>query len=175
MNKEELFLQIQKKFPKIDQATFPEKYIYDDVLQLRVSKDMITEVCRYFKEDTVLSLDYLEFLTAVDWIQENRFEIIYYLISLEQHHHVILRVNLSREGEPEIPSVVGIYAAADWQERETYDLYGIRFSNHPNLKRILLWEGYAGWPLRKDYIHVTDQYDSGAEIGTPKPSSGGTP
>jgi hypothetical protein len=83
-----------------------------------------------------------------------------------------VKVDMPREAEPSVPSLTPLYPGADWQEREVYDLFGIRFEGHPNLRRILLWEGYPGWPLRKDYVHVPDRYDNGQEIGLPVPSGG---
>jgi NADH:ubiquinone oxidoreductase subunit C len=75
----------------------------------------------------------------------------------------------------EVDSVTDIWAGMDWQEREVYDLFGITFKGHPYLKRIMMWEGYPGYPLRKDYVHVTDRYDSGLEVGTPGLDAKGVP
>jgi len=168
MGPEEIFSAVKGKFGDVERASFPEKYVYGEELQLRVPKEKLSPVIRFIKEDPSLSFGFLDYMTAVDWVRENRFELLYHLTSLEFHHRITLRVNITREGAVDMPSITDLFAAADWQERETYDLYGIRFLGHPHLRRILLWEGYPGWPLRKDYVHITDKYDSGAEIGTPK-------
>ena len=81
---------------------------------------------------------------------------------------LFLKVDVAREGTPSVPSLCALYDTANWQERETYDLLGIHFEGHPDQRRILLWEGYQGWPLRKDYVHTQDMYDNGGEIGLPK-------
>ncbi len=86
------------------------------------------------------------------------FELVYCLSNLGERLKVFLRVEIPR-GEPKAPSLVPLFAAADWQEREIFDLYGIHFEGHPNLKKILTPEFIAGHPLRKDYVHVKDRFD----------------
>jgi len=173
MTNSEMLQIIKEALPAVEEVSFPEKYVHDSDLHIRISKEQIHPVCEYIKLDRTLAFDMLDSLTAVDWIKENKFEVVYHLLSLKFGHRIIIKVSLDREENPSIPSIVDLYQGADWQERETYDLFGIRFVGHPSLRRILLWEGYLGWPLRKDYVHITDRYDSGAEIGTPK--SEGTP
>jgi NADH-quinone oxidoreductase subunit C len=97
------------------------------------------------------TFDLLNSLTAVDYI--GHFEVVYHLTSLRQNRRAVVKVKCG-EGrkEPVVPSVVSIWRAADFQEREVYDLMGIRFTGHPNLKRIMLWEGFPGHPLRKDFV-----------------------
>jgi len=129
----------------------------------------IKELALFVKQD--LGFDLLDMATAVDWVKENRFELVYFFQkSTAPSEKFFVKVVLPREGEPSAPSLCGVYDSADWQERETYDLMGIKFEGHPDLRRILLWEGYPGWPLRKDYVHTPDIYDNGSEIGTPKPA-----
>jgi NADH:ubiquinone oxidoreductase subunit C len=113
-------------------------------------------------------------MTAVDYIKDNLFELVYYLYSTRQKQALVLKSQISRT-IAEIDTVSDIWSGFDWQEREVYDLMGIRFKNHPNLKRIMMWEGFPGHPLRKDYVHVTDKYDSGVEIGTPGLDEKGLP
>ncbi|MGQ0644258.1 MAG: NADH-quinone oxidoreductase subunit C, partial [Elusimicrobiota bacterium] len=108
-------------------------------------------------------------VTAVDWIKENRLERVYHFLkSAQPAEKVFLKADLPREEAPSVPSLVPLWDTADWQEREIYDLLGIRFEGHRRLARILLWEGYAGYPLRKDYVHTPDRYDNGQEIGVPQ-------
>ena len=133
---------------------------------MKVAPAQVRDLAAYLKES--LGFDFLSSVTAVDWIKENRFEVVYYFLqSSDPKTKMFVKADLPREGEPRIPSVAPLYPGADWQERETYDLYGIRFEGHPDLRRILLWEGYPGWPLRKDYVHTPDRYDNGQEIGVP--------
>ncbi len=92
-------------------------------------------------------------LTAVDYLGKglpHRFEVVVHLYSLENRERVRVKVPLS-EDDPKLPSITGLWTAANWLEREVYDMFGIVFDGHPNLTRILMWEGFEGHPLRKDY------------------------
>ena len=97
-----------------------------------------------------MKFDYLNYVTAVDYY--SYFEVVYQLTSLEHNHSVIIKTRCYGRDNPVVPSVVGLWQGADFQEREIYDLMGIKFEGHPNLKRIFLWEGFPGHPLRKDFI-----------------------
>ncbi len=92
-------------------------------------------------------------LTAVDWGLEAavRFTVVYHFYSLRTHTYLRIAVDCPSNTAPELPSLVGLYPAANWHERETFDMFGIVFVGHPNLKRILMWEGYPYHPLRKDF------------------------
>jgi NADH-quinone oxidoreductase subunit C len=79
--------------------------------------------------------------------------LIYDLISIEHNHHIILKTRLTDREKATVASVVSLWRGADFQEREIYDLFGINFPEHPNLKRIFLWDGFQGYPLRKDFKH----------------------
>jgi len=116
-----------------------------------VERDALKEFVRRLKEDPDLRFDFLVVVTAVDnYLAEPRFEVTYRLRSLEKN--VDLRINAPVPGEePEIDTISDLYPAADWMEREVWDMFGIRFRGHPNLERILMWEGFEGHPLRKDY------------------------
>lgn len=113
---------------------------------LLVDKDVLLNVMRYLKDH--LGFNYLTDLTAVDY--QDHFTVVYRLKSLPGLKDLVVKVEIDRNN-PVLPSVIGVWKAADWQEREAYDLMGIEFSGHPNLKRILLPEDFAGHPLRKDY------------------------
>lgn len=95
--------------------------------------------------------NYLVLVTAVDnYLDEPRFEVTYRLRSLEEN--VDVRINVPVAGDdPELDTISDLYPAADWMEREVWDMFGVRFKGHPNLERILMWEGFEGHPLRKDY------------------------
>ncbi len=98
-----------------------------------------------------LGFDFLVLVTAVDnCLDEPRFEVTWRLRSIAKNHDVRINVAVGGE-EPEVDSVSDLYPAANWMERETWDMFGVRFKGHPNLERILMWEGFEGHPLRKDY------------------------
>ena len=109
----------------------------------------IVYICSFLKENPELKFDYLMSLTAVDW--PDRFEVVYHLYSIAHKHYVTLKVRADKKS-PVVPSVTSVWRAADWQEREVYDMFGIEFEGHPDLRRILLESDWEGFPLRKDYI-----------------------
>jgi len=114
-----------------------------------VSREKIVEVCRYLKSDC--AFDMLTDLSGVDnYGDDPRYEVDYLLYSLADRIHLRLKVHVS-EDDLTVDSVAGIWRTADWHEREAYDMFGICFRGHPNLKRILMWEGYPHFPLRKDF------------------------
>ncbi len=110
----------------------------------------IVEVCRLAKQDPALELDFLEDLTAVDWPKRNVIEVVYHLFSYRHRHGIVLKVEADRAA-PRVPSVEGVWKAANWFEREVYDLFGVEFAGHPDLRRIMLPDDWVGHPLRKDY------------------------
>ncbi len=115
---------------------------------LVVAAEKLPELARHLRDQQ--GYDYLAMVTSVDWPQY--LEVVYYLCGVAQPKPgLVLKVRLSDKANPVVPSVIDIWPGADFQEREVYDMMGIRFEGHPNLRRILLWEGFAGWPLRKDY------------------------
>jgi len=135
-------------------AKFPQAVI--EVIEYRgeqtilLKPENLVEVSNYIKKD----LPYLETITAVDWPERvPRFDVVYQLLSLESQCFVRLKVQVGqrREAHSEVPTVTGIWPGANWYERETYDLFGIVFSGHPNLERILMPRDWTTYPLRKDY------------------------
>ena len=117
---------------------------------LVVKDGSLLAVAAFLKDTPDLNFDYLNYITAVDYFEY--FEVVYQLTSLEHNHSVVMKVRCYHRENPSLPSVVGLWQGADFQEREIYDLMGIRFEGHPNMKRIFLWEGFQGYPLRKDYL-----------------------
>ncbi|MDQ3284055.1 MAG: NADH-quinone oxidoreductase subunit C, partial [Acidobacteriota bacterium] len=131
-------------------------------ITLFVDRDRIVDVCRAFKDDGFV---YLVDLAGVDYSKYPahtgpRFSVAYTLYSFRKNNRVRLRVWTDAE-EP-VPSVTSVWKTANWHERETYDMFGIEFSGHPNLERILMWEGFNGFPLRKDF--PVRGIDTGARI-----------
>ena len=120
----------------------------DDALWVRAPK--VAEVAGFLKSDDGLDFNFLNSVSAVDYI--DHFEIVYHLTSLTKQHTAIVKTRLNGRDELSLPSVYHLWRGADFQEREIWDLMGIRFEGHPNLKRIMLWEGFEGHPLRKDYL-----------------------
>lgn len=120
-------------------------------LTAEVASQRIVEICRFLRDDATLAFDFLVDVTAVDYLGSTpRFELVYHLKSMTRGHRLRLKARVS-EDEPRIASVVGVWRGADWLERETWDLYGIHFEGHPDLRRIYLYEEFEGHPLRKDY------------------------
>lgn len=115
-----------------------------------VKNDSLPAVAAYLKDTPELAFNFLNYLVGVDYY--TYFEVVYQLTSLEYGHSLVLKVRCHNRENPVVPSVVGLWQGADFQEREVYDLMGIKFEGHPNMKRIFLWEGFEGHPLRKDYL-----------------------
>jgi NADH dehydrogenase I D subunit len=116
-----------------------------------IRPERLLEVARVLRDDRELAFDLLLDVTCVDYLgQEPRFEVVYHFYSTRHHHRVRLKARVP-ESDPTIDSLVPLWVGANWLERETYDMYGIRFRGHPDLRRIYLYEEFEGHPLRKDY------------------------
>ncbi len=116
-----------------------------------VKKERIVEVCRFLKSDPGMLFDMAPYITAVDYLgQEPRFEVVYNLLSLKTNRRIRLRVKVP-EQDAVVPSVTSLWRGADWFERYCFDMYGIRFSDHPDMRRLLMYDEFVGHPLRKDY------------------------
>lgn len=116
-----------------------------------IKKEDILEICRFLRDDQELLYNFMMDLTAVDYLgRDPRFEVVYHLYSLTYNRRFRLKTRVS-ESDCSVDSIVPIWISANWFEREAYDLYGINFKGHPELRRILLYEEFQGHPLRKDY------------------------
>ena len=115
-----------------------------------VKSESLLPMAHILKETPELAFDYLVSITGVDYL--DYFEVIYHLVSLEHNHSLVVKTRCYERDEPTVPSIISLWQGADFQEREVYDLMGIRFSGHPNMKRLLLWDGFQGHPLRRDYL-----------------------
>ncbi len=120
---------------------------------LRVKADEIVGICALIKESLEMNMDYLMSQTAVDRPEE--FEVVYHLYSVSAKHYAVLKVSVDKS-TPSLPSVYSVWKAADWQECEIYDMFGIVFEGHPDLRRILTDDDFEGFPLRKDYGIVSE-------------------
>ena len=116
----------------------------------------IADALRFLRDDPALDAKQLSSLCAVD--RHDRFEVVYHLQSLDRNHQIVVKAIVGDHGEPSLPSACGVYAGALLQEREAYDLMGVRFEGHPDLRRMFLWDGYPGFPLRKDFLQVPDHH-----------------
>ncbi len=122
---------------------------FRDETTVVVRKDLVAEVCRFLREEQGFPL--LENISGVDqYTPENRFEVVYHLFNIENKIRLALKVRVD-EREPELPTVTGVYAGANWQEREVYDMFGLIFDGHPDLRRVYMPEEFAYYPLRKDF------------------------
>ncbi|MCB1140904.1 MAG: NADH-quinone oxidoreductase subunit C [Leptospiraceae bacterium] len=136
----------------LKQYLYKEDKVQSNLPTFYIKAEGIVEVVRALKEDPNLQFDFLNDLTAIDWLgkKEPRFEVCYLLKSVKNKHaKMMLKVPIE-EGET-IPSLVSIFKGANWPEREVFDMFGIEFSNHPYMERILLPDNFQGHPLRKDY------------------------
>lgn len=118
-----------------------------------VERDHLLDVLTLLKEEPALDFSMLTDITVVDWLgQSPRFEVVYHLYSLQHKHRVRLKVGVSEEpAQCWVPSASELWFSSAWSEREAWDLYGIKFKGHPDLRRILMYEEFVGHPLRKDY------------------------
>jgi NADH-quinone oxidoreductase subunit C len=122
-----------------------------DEMSIYVERSSIREACALLRDDPGCQFNFLADLTCVDWYpSEPRFEVIYALLSIPQKERVRLKVKLSGD-DPSLESVTAVWPAANFFEREVYDLFGVRFAGHPYLRRIQMPEDWEGYPLRKDY------------------------
>ena len=128
---------------------FPEAVIEKGGASVIVTPESFFNVAEYLKNEPGLEFDYLNYISAVDYF--DYFELVYQFTSIEHNHSVVLKTRCYGRDNLAVPSIVSLWQGADYQEREIYDLMGIRFDGHPNMKRIVLWEGFEGHPQRKDY------------------------
>lgn len=150
MTQEEIVAKIQDRYA--DQIT--GVYYFAGQGNVSVKSKKILDICKFMRDEPGLEFDYLADLAGADYpdrsYEEGRFEVVYNLYSIQRNHRIRIKVPLP-EDKPVVESVVGIWVTADWHEREAFDLYGIKFNNHPNLTRILMPDDYQWHPLRKDF------------------------
>jgi len=147
---------------------FPEGILASEVdvkqAWVEVAPDLILSIADFLLTDESLYFDFLHCISGVDYGEsEGKLGLVYHLSSLIHEHQLVLKVSLDRSNPKPVPSVSGIWKAAEWHEREAFDLLGIPFENHPDLRRILLPDDWPGHPLKKDY-EEPDSYH-GIEVG----------
>ncbi len=126
---------------------FPDAVTGSDETSVIVRSKDVLEVARFLQES--LNLDYLNFMAGTDYT--DYLEVVYLLTSIKDNHSIVLKTRCEDRNHPTVPSVFSLWQGADFQEREIYDLLGIYFEGHPNMKRLFLWAGFEGHPLRKDF------------------------
>lgn len=126
-------------------------------VSVTVKKGQIKEMMRHLRTSPEFYFDYLQDISAVDYLakKETRFEVVYHLYSLKHRHSIRIKAEVP-DDDCSIDSVISIWRGADWLERECFDMMGIRFNGHPDLRRVLLPEDWEGYPLRKDYQLKSD-------------------
>ena len=149
--------RLQSTFADVDFA--PAELVCDERKQrgqicVRVPVERLQEVMQFLHDDSECGFDMLVDVTCVDYLNypdaTDRFGMTYSLLSVRLNHRLWVKC-FCNDPDPEVPSMTAIWKGADWPEREVYDLFGIRFTGHPDLRRIMTWEGFASHPLRKDY------------------------
>lgn len=149
----EIYGRLEKKFP--GKVSGFQGEVFDP--NLHVDPQAIVEVCRYLRDDPELKFEVLSDLTGVDLPKENKIQVVYHLYSYSHRHQTVLKAGLPREN-PRVSTMEGVWKAANWMEREVFDLFGVVFDGHSDLRRILLPEDWVGHPLRKDYVEQ-EEYD----------------
>jgi len=143
----ELVEKIKGKFP----LAVEETVSFRDEHTIKVKREHLLEVAKFLKEEPDYDFNFLSDICGVDYMgKAPRFEVVYHLYSLTHTHRLRIKVSLS-DNDPTISSVASLWKTADWHERECFDLLGITFSGHPDLRRILTPEGFEEYPLRKDF------------------------
>ncbi|MHB8851756.1 MAG: NADH-quinone oxidoreductase subunit C [Ignavibacteriaceae bacterium] len=124
---------------------------YRNELTILFDKQNIVDVCKFLKDDDDLQFRLCEDITAIDWAKtKNRFTVVYHIFSLKNNFRLSLKSNVD-ESDCSIDSVSSVWRTANWEEREVYDMYGIKFNNHPDLRRMYMPEEFEYHPLRKDF------------------------
>ncbi len=124
---------------------------------VRLAPGVLSEACRLLRDDPETAFDCLSCLSGVDYREDGEIEVVYHLYSYRHRHGIVLKARTPRDGAV-LPSVEGVWKAAEWHEREVYDLLGVRFEGHPDLRRVLMPEDWQGHPLRKDYVEPEEYH-----------------
>ncbi len=165
---DEVYDALEEAYPGLHDA-IEKVVVYRGELTLHIHPEKIAEVCQVLRDDESLRFELCSSVSGADYLggDERRLHVVYHLTSMTYRRRIRLECAVSVE-RPELPSVTSVYPTADWQERETYDMFGTVFTGHPNLTRILMPDDWEGHPQRKDYPlgGVPVEY-KGAEIPPP--------
>jgi NADH-quinone oxidoreductase subunit C len=145
--KELISQKLEQSFPDAE-FEFSE---YKDEFNIKLNKKFINPICKFLKEDADFEFLLCEDITAVDWAtRKNRFTVVYHIFSLKNKFRLVLKSDVD-ESDCNIDTVSSVWKTSNWQERECFDMYGIKFNNHPDLRRIYMPEEFEYHPLRKDF------------------------
>lgn len=153
MDAKEIYAALEKQFP--GRVSEFKGDVFDP--WLLADRASIVDVCTFLRDARGLDFEVLSDLTALDWPKDEKIQIVYHLFSYAHNHQIVLKTDLPREN-PKIDTVEGVWKVANWFEREVYDLFGVIFDGHSDLRRIMLPEDWTGYPLRKDYVEQ-EEYD----------------
>lgn len=140
-------------------ASFPD----DKHPRVHVNAADWRQIAQFLHTDAAIRLDWLQNLSGVDYVADGKMAVVYDLWSFDHRHEFAVKVFTPREN-PSIPSVIDLWSAADWHEREAYDMFGIDFPGHPDLRRILCADDWEGFPLRKDYVFPREYHGIPASV-----------
>jgi NADH-quinone oxidoreductase subunit C len=139
---------------------FPGAVVSASAVAVQVTADQLVAVAAFLRDDPALQMEQATDVTSVDWL--DYYEVVYHLQSISTNQAMTLKCRPPDRADPVVPTVAPVWQGAWLQELEIYDLMGIRFDGHPNLHRLFLWEGFAGWPLRKEFLQINQgQYSPG--------------
>ena len=141
-----------QELAKLVRERFPEAELEWEGDSLWIEPRHVRDVALFLKEEPRLAFSFLNAVSTVDYIEY--FEVVYHLTSFQYNHSAVVKTRLYGREAPVVPSVVEVWPGANFQEREIWDLMGVAFEGHPNLKRIMLWDGFPGHPHRKDFEDV---------------------
>jgi NADH-quinone oxidoreductase subunit C len=150
MTPEEIFKRLEDSFGKETVFDFHPVSAKDRDAWLQVAPWEIEQVGLHLRDEPDLDFDYLECITGVDFPDAQKLVVVYHVYSYTKKHRIVLKAFLERD-DPAMPTLVNVWSTANWQERECFDLLGVLFEGHPDLRRLLLPDDWEGHPLRKDY------------------------
>jgi NADH-quinone oxidoreductase subunit C len=158
MQAKEIFNKLQQRFPDgvydYAEGGEPKTGVTRDGC-CKVKPAQLVAVMTVLRDDPELRFDFLQCISAVDWLKQNVIQVVYHLYSYDLRHTFVVKLEVPRE-DPIVPSVVSLWATANWLEREQFDLYGVQFAGHPDLRRLLMPDDWEGWPMRKDFKEATE-------------------
>jgi NADH-quinone oxidoreductase subunit C len=150
---------LQEKFGGVILAAFPQ----DKHPRVHVAARDLRQVAEFLRGDARMNFDWLANLSGVDYVADDQMAVVYDLWSFSLHHTFAVKAFCPRD-TPRLPTVVDLWAAADWNEREAYDMFGIVFDGHPDLRRILCADDWDGFPLKKDYVFPREYHGIPASV-----------
>jgi NADH-quinone oxidoreductase subunit C len=157
MTPEAIFKRLADKFGEAAVFDYHADPTRDKDPWFQVAPYEIEAIAEYMKTDSELRLDYLECITGVDYPDDKKIHVVYHVYSYSKRHRAVMKAFLDRE-DPSMPTLVNVWSSANWQERECFDLLGVLFEGHPDLRRLLLPDDWEGHPLRKDYEEKEDYH-----------------